>query len=62
MIFRLFMMTDNAAFEDEGELPRILRKVADDIERGLDIHMYQTIFDINGNDVGQYALKEVSAG
>lgn len=58
MRFQLFLTADNAAFDDAGELPRILRKVAQDIESGLDISHFQTIFDANGNDVGRYALKE----
>jgi hypothetical protein len=58
MQFRLYITTDNAAFEDPGELPRILRKIASDIEDGRDIGHFQTILDANGNDVGRYALKE----
>ena len=71
MRFNLYLSTDNAAFGDETErdladertrveLARILRRIANDIEDGKDISMYQTIFDINGNDVGRYALKDES--
>jgi hypothetical protein len=63
--FKLFIETDNAAFFDDTgevdeapELARILRLVAEDIEAaGEAPHQYQTIRDINGNDVGRYALK-----
>lgn len=59
--------TDNAAFDEEGltaESVRILRKIADDIEaEGFsgpkvthDFEHYQTIRDINGNDVGRWKL------
>lgn len=60
MIFRLFVHTDNAAFGDapQWELARILRKVADRVEAGEDISHYLTILDVNGNDVGRFALKE----
>lgn len=60
MKFILNLSTDNAAFEDDSEIPRILRKIADDIDAGKDIAMFQTIFDVNGNDVGRYALKDDS--
>lgn len=58
MRFQLYITTDNDAFEDEGEIPRILREVADDIEAGGAPSMFQTILDANGNDVGRYALKD----
>ena len=36
---------------------RILRAIADHIERGGSYDMSQTILDLNGNDVGSIALK-----
>lgn len=60
MRFQLQLTADNAAFEDPGELPRILRGIAADIEADKDIGFFQTIFDVNGNDVGRYALKDES--
>ncbi len=41
------------------ELARILREIADQIEGGVDYGWLQTIRDINGNDVGRYALKRI---
>ena len=57
--FTLNIDTSNAAFEDESapELARILRRIADDIADGRKFDMFQTIQDVNGNDVGQYAEK-----
>ncbi len=57
--FNLFIQCDNAAFDDmPAEVCRILRSVADRIERDNEVPaMYQTIRDINGNDVGRYAIK-----
>ena len=66
MKFVLTVNCDNAAFCDEGEattetaaneLARILRKAADQIENGVPYDYFQTIRDINGNDVGAYAFK-----
>ena len=42
------------------ELARILREIADQIEAGRQYDFFQTIRDINGNDVGRYALKETA--
>lgn len=39
------------------ELARILRKIADDLEAGAPFDFFQTIRDVNGNDVGRYAMK-----
>ena len=57
----------NAAFTDEAgnvtpdaaapELARILRRIADRIEAGTDYERFRTILDVNGNDVGRYAMK-----
>jgi hypothetical protein len=53
--------TENAAFEGENlqsEAARILRAIAGKIENGHDGSHYQTILDINGNDVGRWKLSE----
>lgn len=39
------------------ELARILREIASKIENGADYNYFQTIRDINDNDVGRYAIK-----
>jgi hypothetical protein len=47
---------DNAAFEDNGELPRILREVAEKIDR---LHSYPIkLRDVNGNPVGFAIVEE----
>ena len=58
--FTLKIDTDSAAFEGDPspELARILRGIADHIERGGEYEFFQTILDVNGNDVGRYALKD----
>lgn len=60
--FQLAFDTDNAAFEEGGnaEIVRILRDVADRIERSdsLDAHHYGGIRDVNGNTVGSFAHEE----
>jgi len=67
--FKLFIQCNNSLFEDEAstrvELARILREVAAKIENkngngNYNLGFYQTIYDGNGNDVGRYALKDVS--
>ena len=57
--FRLEVTCDNAAFDDPGpELARILREAADKLESDLhSCRWFQTIRDVNGNNVGQFALK-----
>jgi hypothetical protein len=49
--------TGNAAFEGEGnyEVIRILRNIADQVERGCVLGI---IVDINGNKVGEWDLEE----
>lgn len=57
--FILNIDMNNAALSDEGwnlELGRILRVVAEQVENE-DVHMFRTIWDINGNDVGRFAVK-----
>lgn len=67
--FTVNIKCDNAAFaNDDGddttpesaapELARILREIAQKIEDGYDYDKFQTIRDINGNDVGRYAIKD----
>lgn len=63
MTFVVRIDTDNAAFEDDPrpELARILRVIADKVEQsGNEIGWFQTVRDINGNDVGRFALKDES--
>ena len=62
--FRLTINTDNAAFEGQYqgddhrfEVARILRDVADRLQRGEDFSFFETLRDINGNDVGRAAHK-----
>jgi len=60
MVFKLWFDTENVAFEDakEVEVVRILREIANKIEQSGDVPgFYQTIRDINGNDIGRYAEK-----
>jgi hypothetical protein len=54
--FEMFVELDNQAFEDNGELPRILRGVADKIDR---LRSYPfVLYDINGNKVGTANVEE----
>lgn len=57
--FTVKMNTDSSAFDEcrDQEIARILRNIADNIENNGCSGFYQTIYDINGNDVGRYALK-----
>lgn len=59
-IFTMSVACDNDAFEPEPweEIARILRDAADKIERERDAcRWFQTVRDVNGNDVGRFALK-----
>ena len=49
--FEVQINTENAAFEDSGEIARILRDLADRIEGGS---IGGKIRDINGNAVGTF--------
>lgn len=68
MKFFLSITCENAAFGDEDitthsaapEIARILRKAAEQIEGGIPYDYFQTIRDVNGNDVGAYAFKPKS--
>lgn len=57
--FHLTVNVDNAAFDPDPrpELARILRAVAQLVEDGEHIGHYLTVFDVNGNDVGRFAIK-----
>lgn len=62
--FRVSIHCGNAAFDDfdghydpGAELARILREIADRVERGDLSGYYETIRDANGNDVGRWGLK-----
>ena len=60
--FTINISTDGAAFDGQDlpfEIARILTDIALKVDnRGVDIGYFQTIRDINGNDVGRWALKE----
>lgn len=48
---------DNSAFEDESELPRILRKLAKHIENDPQDDG-GNLMDVNGNKVGMWYVTE----
>ena len=58
-IFTLKFDTDNAAFDDDraGEIVRVLHSVASRIEADGLSGFYETVRDVNGNDIGRFALK-----
>lgn len=58
-MFRLEFSTDNAAFDPlDGEVVRILREVADRIDRvGIDYGDRRTVHDLNGNTVGSFKVE-----
>lgn len=57
--FTVKISCDNAAFDEcrEQEIARILGAIAERITREGLTGYYETIRDINGNDVGRFALK-----
>jgi len=61
MTFRVTIDTDNDAFDypnsRNAETARILRSIADRLDKGEAFEFYETLFDINGNDVGRAAFK-----
>jgi hypothetical protein len=60
LILRVNVRCSTAAFDDTYpglEVARILRDIAAKIDSNMASGCYQTIFDINGNDVGRYRLK-----
>ena len=59
-IFVMSIACDNDAFTPEpwDELARILRAAADKLESERDgCRWFQTVRDINGNDIGRFAVK-----
>lgn len=58
--FTLQLTAENAVFRNEpdAEIVRILREVANRIERGDSYSTFRNIHDANGNIVGTFALKE----
>lgn len=61
LTFRLNIDTDNDAFQPDPrrEIADILKHIATQVANGeMDVmRCYQTVFDVNGNDVGRYAFK-----
>jgi len=57
MNLKININLDNAAFEDEGEISRILRKLADKISYDGRIDGGK-IMDVNGNSVGTWEITE----
>jgi hypothetical protein len=55
IIIKLTM--DNAAFEDEGEMKRILNKMVDGMDDIIRPGDKGTLRDFNGNKVGKYEVK-----
>jgi hypothetical protein len=54
--FTVTINTDYAAFEDRNaELARILRRLADRLDEGLE---HGRLLDFNGNMVGRWAIEE----
>jgi hypothetical protein len=49
---------ENAAFENRGEIARILKLIASQIESGSDLN---AVKDINGNRTGFYVIKDIAA-
>lgn len=55
-MFKLNFETGNAAFDEwDAEIPRILRDIADKVERG-EYLTRAPIRDINGNTIGEWGL------
>ncbi len=61
--FTISFSCENAAFDttddpaqEEREIARVLRDIADKVERGEEMMFYQTIRDVNGNDIGRFKL------
>ena len=58
--FTIILDANHAAFDDgnmQYEIARILRNIADKAESAGFSGFFETIRDINGNDVGRYAMK-----
>jgi hypothetical protein len=68
VLFTVNIKCDNSAFCDEvgtsersaaPELARILRDIARRLDNGDRYNTFRTILDVNGNDVGRFAIKSV---
>jgi hypothetical protein len=60
-MFQMRFDTENSAFEEAGresETARILREIADRIERGESTGLFQNVKDVNGNVIGTFKLSE----
>ena len=57
--FSLDFRCANAAFDDDlaGEISRILRDVADQVDAGNSLGIVNPIYDSNGNRVGSFMLQ-----
>ena len=58
MEFTLRVEMDNAAFENPGELARILRALADVLADGVQPGDSDNVRDANGNTVGEWDVSE----
>ena len=58
-MLKIEIETGNDAFAVDltGECARLLRGIADKIERGDASGLYQSVYDDNGNPVGAFRLK-----
>lgn len=60
--FTLTIDTDNAAFDNPYELPRLIAQVAEDVadmdNDGLLASHTRSVLDVNGNRVGSWAIKD----
>jgi len=54
MAVKITFKTRNAAFENDGEIGRILREIADRADEG---QSSGSVLDDNGNVVGKYSIK-----
>jgi hypothetical protein len=52
-LFKLEIDTENAAFEDPSEVPRMLEEIAIKIQAG---QMNGKVKDINGNTCGEWSF------
>jgi hypothetical protein len=60
-MFQMRFDTENEAFAGgnrESETARILRTVADRVERGESTGLFQNVHDLNGNPVGTFKLTD----
>lgn len=60
MKFKLEINMDNAAFEDDSEIKRIMDDMAKKISHGYPLRCWDkgVIYDINGNKVGTWEVTE----